>query len=62
MGGVFGFFELSLFRHWRTRPHHTNADLSPAMAQIHDRPAVSAALAQRFPSGIGGGLGWRDDP
>lgn len=48
--GMFNRWANSLFIHWRTRPYHTTTDFTAAMAENHDRCAVSAILSQRFPS------------
>lgn len=48
--GMFNRWANSLFMHWRTRPHHTTTDFTTAMAENHDRRAVSAILSQSFPS------------
>ncbi|MFH1499372.1 MAG: hypothetical protein ABII82_16295 [Verrucomicrobiota bacterium] len=48
--GLFNRWANSLFMHWRTRPHHTTTDFLAAMAENHDRPAVSAVTSKRFPS------------
>lgn len=48
--GMFNRWANSLFMHWRTRGHHTTTDFTAAMAENHDRRAVSAILSRRFPS------------
>jgi len=48
--GMFNRWATSLFIHWRTRSHHTTTDFTAAMAENHDRRAVSAILSRRFPS------------
>ena len=48
--GMFNRWANSLFMHWRTRAYHTTTDFTTAMAENHDRRAVSAVLSQRFPS------------
>lgn len=48
--GMFNRWANSLFIHWRTRAHHTTTDFTAAMAEDHDRRAVSAILSHRFPS------------
>jgi hypothetical protein len=48
--GMFNRWANSLFMHWRRRPHHTTTDFTAAMAEHHDRRAVSAILSKSFPS------------
>lgn len=48
--GMFNRWANSLFMHWRFRPHHTTTDFTAAMAENHDRRAVSAILSKAFPS------------
>ena len=48
--GMFNRWANSLFMHWRTRAHHTTTDFTTAMAENHDRRAVSAVLSRSFPS------------
>lgn len=48
--GLFNRWAISLFMHWRSRPHHTTTDFIAAMSENHDRPAVSAITSKRFPS------------
>jgi hypothetical protein len=48
--GMFNRWANSLFIHWRTRAHHTTTDFITAMAEDHDRRAVSTILSLRFPS------------
>jgi predicted transposase YbfD/YdcC len=48
--GLFNRWANSLFMHWRHRHHHTTTDFIAAMAENHDRRAVSAATSKRFPS------------
>ena len=48
--GMFNRWANSLFIHWRTRAHHTTTDFTTAMAENHDRRAVSALLSRSFPS------------
>lgn len=48
--GMFNRWATSLFIHWRTRPYHTTTDFTAAMAENHDRRAVSAILSKHFPS------------
>ncbi len=48
--GMFNRWANSLFMHWRTRAHHPTTDFTAAMAENHDRRALSAVLARRFPS------------
>ena len=47
---MFNRWANSLFMHWRTRAHHTTTDFTAAMAENHDRRAVSAILSRSFPS------------
>lgn len=47
---MFNRWANSLFMHWRTRPYQTTTDFTAAMAENHDRRAVSVILARRFPS------------
>lgn len=47
---MFNRWTNSLFMHWRTRPHHCTSDFTAAMAENHDRRAVSTVLSLRFPS------------
>jgi len=47
---VFNRWANSLFMHWRSRAHQTTADFTAAMAENHDRHAVSAILSKSFPS------------
>ena len=47
---MFNRWANSLFMHWRTRPHHTTTDFTTAMAENHDRRAVSTILSGSFPS------------
>jgi predicted transposase YbfD/YdcC len=48
--GMFNRWANSLFIHWRTRAYHTTTDFITAMAENHDRRAVSTVLSLRFPS------------
>lgn len=48
--GIFNRWANSLFMHWRTRAHHTTTDFTAAMAENHDRRALSAILSKSFPS------------
>lgn len=48
--GMFNRWANSLFMHWRHRAHHTTTDFTAAMAEDHDRRALSAVLSLRFPS------------
>jgi hypothetical protein len=48
--GMFNRWANSLFMHWRTRPHHTTTDFTAAMAENHDRRALSAITSRSFPS------------
>ena len=48
--GMFNRWANSLFMHWRTRAHHTTTDFTAAMAENHDRRALSAILSKSFPS------------
>lgn len=48
--GMFNRWANSLLMHWRHRAHHTTTDFTAAVAENHDRRAVSAILSLRFPS------------
>lgn len=48
--GMFNRWANSLFMHWRSRAYHTTTDFTSAMAENHDRRAVSAITSLSFPS------------
>ena len=48
--GMFNRWANSLFMHWRHRPSHTTTDFTAAMAENHDRRAVSVITSRKFPS------------